>query len=326
MRDTALSYARKRRDPNGMGGKTKQMLVPDTMGQFLDDATQKLTLLKHARRVYSTVRARRRARPRRVTMLADKAWHGQAGVPIESVSAMHDGMVVMVSTSSQFPRDKRGKASRSAVSERLAKSPAKARPSSRRTRAPDTSSSANSPSGAPGGRTRTTKSSSTRSARPGSTTRTGGSQSMASAAQRHAEIAESIKSGEKLVREMRVQVEALRRLSAEEKRKVELMRAELSRTESQVSSKKQLLTMFADQLQQQQQQKGQPQVSACVHPIPRLRRPMSSSPLACPRVCTGHARRQGRSTTLNVEPIDNRRDPDAEQFSGVSDEQTRTLV
>ena len=134
---------------------------------------------------------------------------------------------------------------------------------------------------------------------------------MASAAQRHAEIAESIKSGEKFVRELRMQVEALR--------------AELSRTESQVSSKKQLLTMFADQLQQQQQQKGQPQVSACVHPIPRLRRPMSSSPLACPRVCTGHARRQGRSTTLSVEPIDNRRDPDAEQFSGVSDEQTRTL-
>ena len=249
-----------------MGGKTKQMLVPDTMGQFLDDATQKLTLLKHARRVYSTVRARRRARPRRVTMLADKAWHGQAGVPIESISAIHDGMVVMVSTksSSQFPRStQRGKASRSAVSERLAKSPAKARPSSRRTRAPDTSSSANSPSGAPGGRTRTTKSSSTRSARPGSTTRTGGSQSMASAAQRHAEIAESIKSGEKFVRELRMQVEALR--------------AELSRTESQVSSKKQLLTMFADQLQQQQQQKGQPQVPACVHPIPRLRRQMSSN-------------------------------------------------
>ena len=63
---------------------------------------------------------------------------------------------------------------------------------------------------------------------------------------RHTELAESITTGERLVRELRQQVETLRGLSAHERRKVEQLRTEAVRSRAEVVAQSAFLQELGD--------------------------------------------------------------------------------
>jgi hypothetical protein len=180
----------------------KVVLVPDSLQQLLDEATQKLGMTQAAR----------------------KAWT-RDGTPIESISQIRESQLVLVSTATRFP----GRRPEPSPAKRRAGALAGEAPSSRRV-AMDGALGA-TPEEAPAA--------------------LGGGGGAAAAARlqqasaRHAELVDSIRVGERLVRELRQQVEKLRNRYAEERQKVDGLRGQAEELSASVAQKQSELASLA---------------------------------------------------------------------------------
>lgn len=191
------------------GNLPKVILLPDSLQQFLDDATQKLDMPQCARRAWT-----------------------RDGEPIESISAIKDNQLVLVSAGSRFPGRR--------PSARSTASPEQPAPMSTSTPTRRTPMGA-LPAGAAAGS----------EARPSVTTPAVATDPQVArlrqASKRHAELVDSIRVGERLVRELRQQVEKLRNRSAEERQKVDTLRAQAAELSEGIVLKQSELDALASQ-------------------------------------------------------------------------------
>ena len=191
----------------GSSGPTslpKLILVPDSLHELLDDATKKLEMPQCAR----------------------YAWT-RDGEPIQSISAIHDNQLVLVSSTSRFPGRTRPTTARAAPT---SPPPADTGPPQHTPARdlPEAAEEAQPP-------VRPPPVADAQAAR------------IQQAAKRHAELVDSVRVGERLVRELRQQVEKLRGRSAEERRKVDGLRTQADELSASIALKQSELDALASQ-------------------------------------------------------------------------------
>ena len=191
----------------GSSGPTslpKLILVPDSLHELLDYATKKLEMPQCAR----------------------YAWT-RDGEPIQSISAIHDSQLVLVSSTSRFPGRTRPTTARAAPT---SPPPADTGPPQHTPARdlPEAAEEAQPP-------VRPPPVADAQAAR------------IQQAAKRHAELVDSVRVGERLVRELRQQVEKLRGRSAEERRKVDGLRTQADELSASIALKQSELDALASQ-------------------------------------------------------------------------------
>ena len=157
---------------------------------------------------------------------ARRAWT-RDGEPIHSISAIRDNQLVLVSTSARFP----GRKPTARVSPAPAPASASAPPPPATDASPPRLAQETRPVVHPpavAGATQTAR--------------------LQQASRRHAELVDSIRVGERLVRELRQQVEKLRNRSAEERQKVDMLRTQAADLSESIAIKQRDLDALESQV------------------------------------------------------------------------------
>ena len=186
---------------SGPASLPKLILVPDSLQELLDDATKKLEMPQCAR----------------------YAWT-RDGEPIQSISAIHDNQLVLVSSTSRYPGRRSTTARTAPTSPPTADSGPPQHTPARDL--PEAAEEAQPP------------------VRPPPIVDAQAAR-IQQAAKRHAELVDSVRVGERLVRELRQQVEKLRNRSAEERRKVDGLRTQADELSTSIALKQRELEDLA---------------------------------------------------------------------------------